>query len=129
MQKKNKCTPEKLLVHPNPPTGPDPLNNNNDNNNNKKNPRNPPPESKPPETLQKASRPVDPLTFIVFFLHDIVRTDEIHAKTMQMHPRKASGAPRSTHRTRPSNNNNNNNKKNPRNPPPAFKASKTLQKA
>ena len=45
---------------------------------------------------------MDPLTFIVFFLHDIARTAEIHTKTTQMHPKKASGAPNSTLRTRPS---------------------------
>ena len=52
-----------------------------------------------------------------------------------MHPKKASGAPDSTHRTRCSiynnnnNNNNNNNKKNPRIHPQSSNPSKTLQKA
>ena len=59
------------------------------------------------------------LTFIMFFVHDIARTAEIHTKTTQMRPKKASGVPNSTLRTRPSlynnnNNNNNNHNKNPR---------------
>ena len=58
------------------------------------------------------SKEFDRLTFIMFFLHDIARTPEIH-KTTQLHSKEASGTPKSTHRTRPFskfNNNNNDNK-------------------
>ena len=34
------------------------------------------------------------LTFLVFFLHDIARTAEIHTKTTHLDPRSESGAPK-----------------------------------
>ena len=125
--KQHKCTPVFFLVHSNPLTGPDLFSTTTTTRRRTQgiHPQN--------SNLQNITKSLgscgSPYAYIVFF-NDIARTVEINTKASQMPPKKASGTPKSTHRTRPFfNNNNNNKKKNPSNPPPECKPSKTLQKA
>ena len=86
------------------------------NNNHNKNPRIHPQSSNPPKQYKKPGRPMDPLTFILFFYTILPELLKYTQQQPKCTPTKASGAPNSTLRTRPSlyNNNNNNNNKNPR---------------
>ena len=104
------------------------LYNNNNNNNHNKNPRIHPQSSNPPKHYNKLGRPMDPLAFIVFFLHDIARTAELHTNNpnahqksfwcSQFHSKDPTVFLQQQQQQQP--------QQEPKNPRPEFKPSKTL---